>query len=512
MTNYECCYSSGRQFVFAERTSRRGRFFGVALLGMLGGLVVGVIVSLGGVFILGIFLLICGTSVAARGYYQLQRASSSVDFSGYVLGCCLGAAFAATISIAVWYTLFLGMAVMDRYMLFCAIGMVVGMTIYVFVIACCQEDERKHQISVCKKDDGLFRQMSPMSDADCLRANGVSLLDGWRELTRYFIFLYRWQWRLFVSSDSAEENVDECKPDDHIVVHNRTLKLIKVCFYSSDDVFCWVPYGGVAGRCVGFIQAEHRRAFSPLAVFPKSLQATDCFKLKIFQPGLFDKELACYPKAVLGQKFEFHDVEGMVKRSRSLSSDRSTLHARRPSESSEAESDGPAVRESSESELDISPVKEGPLLRSAASSCPPRSPTISPKESEGPLRRNCTATSLHAMGSPNGRRRSELRIAGSSCETRRAAPNEVVVRNRSNQEIRVLLFRSTDYACWVPLVGHLLACGDVILPDQERRFIPACNEKEFTVKVYSVGPGAKELTYLTVKRGQVYTVSDSLLF
>ena len=31
--------------------------------------------------------------------------------------------------------------------------------------------------------------------------------------------------------------------------------LNKVCLYSSRDVVCWVPVGGIAGSCVGFIRA-----------------------------------------------------------------------------------------------------------------------------------------------------------------------------------------------------------------------------------------------------------------
>jgi len=87
-----------------------------------------------------------------------------------------------------------------------------------------------------------------------------------------------------------------------------------------------------------------------------------------------------------------------------------------------------------------------------------------------------------------------------------------VIRNRSNQEIRALVFRSNDYCYLVPLVGKIIACGDIILPANERRFNPKGTVgREFTLKVYSVGPGAKELTYLTVSRGHTYTFCDSLL-
>jgi len=97
-------------------------------------------------------------------------------------------------------------------------------------------------------------------------------------------------------------------------------------------------------------------------------------------------------------------------------------------------------------------------------------------------------------------------------EFRRAGPDEVVVRNRSRQEICARLFRSNDFCYIVPLVGKFTACGDCILTDSERRFNPRnTSDREFTLKVYSVGAGARELTYLTVSRGHAYTFCDSLL-
>jgi len=86
------------------------------------------------------------------------------------------------------------------------------------------------------------------------------------------------------------------------------------------------------------------------------------------------------------------------------------------------------------------------------------------------------------------------------------------VKNRSSQEIRALLFRSNDYCYMIPLVGKLMACGDVILPKAERRFQHVRTDaKDFTLKVYSVGPSARELTYLTVSFGNTYIIYDSLL-
>jgi len=117
-----------------------------------------------------------------------------------------------------------------------------------------------------------------------------------------------------------------------------------------------------------------------------------------------------------------------------------------------------------------------------------------------------TCTSRRSPASADG---TLATVAG--CEARRAGLDEVVVRNRSNQEIRAVLFRSNDYAYMVPLVGKLLACGDSILPSSERRFVPHTADNDFTLKVYSIGTGSRELTYLTVTRGHTYTFCDSLL-
>merc|ERR1719265_245145 len=62
----------------------------------------------------------------------------------------------------------------------------------------------------------------------------------------------------------------------------------------------------------------------------------------------------------------------------------------------------------------------------------------------GTMRRNRSAGGLQVqpMLKPG--------MAGASMsESRRAGPDEVVVRNRSNTEIRALLFRSTDYSFMV---------------------------------------------------------------
>lgn len=59
----------------------------------------------------------------------------------------------------------------------------------------------------------------------------------------------------------------------------------------------------------------------------------------------------------------------------------------------------------------------------------------------------------------------------------------IVVRNRSSEDVRALLFRADDYCYMVPVVGKLLACGDCILKGEERRFNPNADDlQEFTLK------------------------------
>ena len=36
----------------------------------------------------------------------------------------------------------------------------------------------------------------------------------------------------------------------------------QVCLYSSYDMVCWVPLGGIAGSCVGFIRSGEKRTLT----------------------------------------------------------------------------------------------------------------------------------------------------------------------------------------------------------------------------------------------------------
>jgi len=498
MTRYECCFSSGRQFVFTERQSRSPEsFLFAAIFGMVCGLFVAITLNCGGVQTLErIFLTLAVIATVISYYFCFHRipdiTSSSPDLPGYVIWFTLLAAILFSIWAMVQWSFFLN--VQNRCLFFGIIGVMTALILYVFVTACTSEDERKHHLYPCAQTGGLL--------VDYTTAVGSrSMLTS---ISRYLSYLCKYD----VAASSDESLADSSNAAaDHIVIRNQTLKLIKVCLYASDDVLCWVPYALVSGKCVGFVQAEQSMAFKP----PTKWQVKGGFRLKVFEPAIFDKELASFPNAQLGQCFAFRDVEGMIKRSRTL--------AAKPGASSMAMTKSLSLGETSESEY------EGPEMRANdESSSVTESMSMEPG---GLMKRNRSACEnllqFHSQTSPSasgcsGSLKKQISPSASGCSgetgdspSRRANPDEIVVRNRSNQEIRILLFRSTDYSFMVPLVGHLLSSSDSILPDGYRRFNPNVKDIEFTAKVYSVGPGARELTYLTVERGQVYTIRDSLV-
>jgi len=270
-----------------------------------------------------------------------------------------------------------------------------------------------------------------------------------------------------------------------IKIYNQSLKQIKVCLYSSADMLCWLPYGGIAGRYVGFISAEESHTFllphEPLG------HPSKCYTLKVFKPCIFDQELACYRGAHGSQCLAFVDTEGMIK----------------PAQP-HMMSIWNGIPESSEDE--VAPVKMD--SDESINLVPKRSCARLLANSRNGLSRCSSTGSLLPEGSHELR---PLRRLPASPSSKRSRMDEIVVRNRSAQEIRALLFHLNDYSCIVPLVGKLTLCGDVILSESERRFAPKTASDEFTLKLYSVGPGSRELTYFTVARGRTYTFCGSLL-
>jgi len=504
-------------------------------IGLVVGLTIGVTVSLAGFFIFELLMCASACAVAFHAYVLIfHRRSSSVDVTSYVVAIGFWGVILLLFLLVVRCSQQLNLDAPNRCVLFSVGGVLLGLFLYGYVLFYCQEDERKHHLGLCGADGEVLEplpteKIAPRSggdgpDDDIWRSN-------WEALARFGAWILSWQW-WFDLQDTAVRSAthdEEATSGDLITVHNRTLKLVKVCLYSPDDLFCWTPYGGIGGRCVGLIRAEERRSF---LIGPRRgpfvAASNSYYQLKVFQPGFLDKELACYSKVQRGQSFAFFDVEGMVKRSRLLSFD-----PERPKRKSSF-----TLAESSEDEIAIASI--------ASSFGRQRSPGVLTQENAGAhvkgraevalsgsaqaspsmgslMKRNHSSGCLNpqealacgdgapasmeaaASTSPRGRSTGEAQV-------RRAAPDEVVIRNRSNQEIRALVFRSNDYCYLVPLVGKIIACGDIILPANERRFNPKGTVgREFTLKVYSVGPGAKELTYLTVSRGHTYTFCDSLL-
>lgn len=542
MSRYECCYSSGRQFIFTESSGwLLAVHVTVCLGGCFSGLCIFFAISFAGVRAFEI-TMVCMAFLAATYAYRFtfHGNSSSVDISSYAVMIVTFAALLTLFLSAVRLSLVLDLGAMNRCALFVVSGVVLGLLVHGYVTLTCTEDQRKHYLGLCGSEGAFSTELSVHSEEE--EQDSI-----WKSHVRFWAWIFSRRFWIDLQDWSLATDA-ECKSGDVITVHNNTLKLIKVCMYSPEDVFCWVPFGGISGQGVGLINAGTCRSFNlPQRGSDSDQEASNGhYRLKVFQPGLLDKELACYPKAQCGQSFAFYDVEGMVRHSRLLSDSRSPLRCPAAAESSEDEMSCPGsptlIGSPSRSSSDFpSLLLQGKVMRAAQ-----RDFELQPRGHKSPSRacnpglfkRHWSSENLQELdqeeayqGSdahPVAREGEQAVVAAdrpgvrgtkdvhkeNRPEVRRAGPDEVVVRNRSNQEICARLFRLDDYCYLVPLGGMLstIGCGDCILPDMERRFNPLrISARDFTLKVYSVGPGSKELTYFTVSRGHTYTFCDSLL-
>lgn len=463
-------YVSGRQFIFEERP--RWIFLGllvVMLIGMLIGILLGLIISLAGIYLFEAALVGLAIFILYDAYdLTFLKKSGAADKTGFALMVMLCTALLIIFMAAIRYSA-IALGTWKRCLIFSLVGIALALIAYVYARLCCQEDERKHHLGPCSPEGDELESMEFSGEK----------VGYWESWSRFLSWILSGQWWYDINDWSIPADEDCCSRDK-VVVHNRSLKLIKVCLYSSCDVVCWVPVGGIAGSCVGFIRAGEKRAFTLPRPWRQKAESNDLFRLKVFMPGLLDKELAYYPVAKRGQYFAFVDVEGVVRRSRFLSSSLAPF----------APPPLPSNTESSEEEY----VAAAKAMRKDSKF----------ESLTGLMRKRNSSNSLQLLSQSPG----PDEVGGSS---RKAAPDEIVIRNRSSHDVRAMLFRPNDYCCMIPLVGKLTACGDCILQGEERRFTPLAHSPEFTLKVYSVGPAAKELTYLTVSRGNAYTFCDSLL-
>lgn len=470
----------GRQFIFEEEP--RWILLGllmVMVVGMFIGLLLGLVIGLAGIVVFEIALLLLALFILYDAYdLTFLKKSGAQDKTGFafmVMTCTL----LVLLFVAAMRYSALKWSTQSRCAVFSIIGVALALVAYVYARLCCQEDERKHHLGPCSPEgDELLETAPTASPGFGERREGTepetASWKSWRSWRKFLLWILRGQW-IFEVNDWLVPADEDCDLRyDQIIVHNRSLKLIKVCLYSSYDVVCWVPLGGIAGSGVGFIRSGERRTLTLPRPWRHS-EAEQDFRLKVFMPGLLDKELASYVHARRGQSFAFTDVEGMVRRSRLLSSDAV----------SKAPGLAPLPIESSEEEY---------------AACASAIAKDQKFDSTG-LRRRSSDLALQIQP-----------LNGSPSAARRAAPDEIVVRNRSSEDVRAMLFRPDDYCYMVPVVGKLLQCGDCILQGEERRFNPMGDpSEEYTLKVYSVGAASKELTYLTVRRGNAYTFCDSLL-
>lgn len=510
MVYYRCRYSAGRQFIYEAEPNwcQPGLLFTVAFALFIG-LWIGFTVVFGGVYIFERVIVITAPLAARRAYACIfQRKSCSDDPWGYSVGCLTICGATVAVLVGVRCLLMLDIPACKLCLLMCLISMCLGLFLYGYVKASCQEDQRKHHLLAC---DFRGRVAECVGSPD---ADGSSVEDAFQFLR--WIITGRW-WHEVHDTQCAKDRDSQASIEvpsvENVVVYNHTLKLIKVCLYAPDDMFCWVPFGGVSGPCVGFVSAESFRCFSPPRHFKRDVKH---YKLKAFQPGLFDKELALYPKAQRGQCLAFVNTEGLVRRSRLLTC-ASARVARPPVRSSspdtsEDEAEGMAIKFQTRNLLRQEPRAAGGSIAdgndfgasassSSSSACAPRGQATDDDF--------CLYSSSSACAY---QRQSGLRSMFAAQPTPRpAASDEILLWNRSHQDIRALLFRANDYIQMVPLVGNLNASSDCIAPFEDQRFKPSDDAIDFTLKVYSTGMGAREMTYFSVSRGHAYVFCDSLL-
>jgi hypothetical protein len=373
------------------------------------------------------------------------------------------------------------------------------------------EDERKHVLRPCGRPGGASGALLEISEVGSSSGSGMGrclmsevLVSVQVEVLRAFAqSLVRWlsdvlatRWWKDLFSPLPVHPDEEARVDDVITVHNRTLKEIKVCLYASDDFLCWIPLGGFSSGSVGLLPAEQSRPFS---FARRSGDKVSSFRLKVFQPCFLDIELASCSDVSGGDSFEFYDAERMITRSR-------TLLQSPPRQGSKCKS----RLQSPQREWKDSGCDD--YCNSMVTTLPPvpPMPAFGKVESSGLSYRAAHPRATSAMV----RQTSACELQSVSAGPDEASPSydQIVLRNRSQQDIRALLFSVNDYCQWIPLVGKLTMFSDCILPDKEKWFnLNSVGAKEFTLKVYDVGEGNKVLTYLTVSRGHAYTFGTSLL-
>jgi len=466
-------------------------------LGLSVGLALGAALRCSGSLLFEWTLLSMATFSVCHGYVVIfKRCSSSADIPGFcaLVVVSLGSPglFMAIGRLSVQMQL----SLLHHCVLFGGTGTASFLFAHM-CISLLHEDERKHFFGLCGPGGEL------LGVPGCNKSNFAPL----EALLCFASWIITWQWWRDCSAlplpegkQPASASTSTTVRGSTITIYNRSLKQVKVCLYSSVDLFCWIPFGGVSGQYVGFLKAEDSHTFFlPHDDSPGG--PGNCFTVKVFQPCIFDQELACYTGAQGGQCLAFVDIEGMIRRARPLTSSAPVFRGKSWSN----------LVESSEDEAGPIHMDSGGIINTM----PKGSAAQMPLSSRSGLTRISSAGNLMPQGSQDQELRPVRRGQASSpsCKTAGTArSDEIVVRNRSSQEIRALLFHLDDYSCLVPLVGRMTACGDVILPENERHIVPRdVSRQEFTLKLYGVGPGARELTYFTVVRGHTYTFCNSLL-
>ena len=282
----------------------------------------GLVIGIAGIFIFEMALLGLAIFILYDAYdLTFLKKSGANDKTGFVFMTMFCTSL-VLIFMAMMRSAF-ALSTSTRCVLFSVVGVALASVAYAYARLCCQEDLRKHHLGPCSSDGELLESVKSVKSVNKGFCKSILGFLRWIFSTRCFFEINDW----LVPSEKDLELKDQ------ICVYNQSLKLIKVCLYSSHDVVCWVPVGGIAGSCVGFIRSAQKRNF----ILPRPWgDEEEEYRLKVFMPGLLDKELAS-STARRGQSFAFIDVEGVVRRSRLLSSQEPAPSLPLPLESSEEE-------------------------------------------------------------------------------------------------------------------------------------------------------------------------------
>ena len=277
MQRFGLLFSDRDQCVFTESTVSYASALWALVFGVLGGYLSGLLLTSKQ----AVALLLCGALYLS---IRLVTISVSFDPAGTAFGCSV-----IVLVLAVLYTLHVMFAEHDLILFYTIIIGTLSPVTYLYAQIVFVEDKRKHILQ-------LLRRFSSCSTASV--QDSVHSLSGF-VLWIVDILLWRAKFSL-LPSDSLTD-----KDTKSFSLRNSTLKTVKVCIYDSRDFCCWIPHGGIGGPGVVFISS------GKTGEIPCN---TCAVTLKVFIPGMIDKEIGCAPGARAGDLWEIRDVCMRIRR------------------------------------------------------------------------------------------------------------------------------------------------------------------------------------------------------